>query len=244
MNHPTGQGRIGDRRVMAHDPAYRVAVIDDERTMREMIEIGLVQEGFAVRTAPDGITGLDLVRDWLPHCIVLDVMMPKLDGLAAIAHIHRLTEAPIVMLTARGEVRDRIMGLAAGADDYLSKPFDLGELAVRIRAALRRPHLAKVTALRVADLEIDLETRLVRRGERRIELSAREFDLLVALARRPGRVYRREELLNSVWGVDCEVSANSVETYIHYLRGKIDDGSAIRLIQTIRGVGYVLRFDP
>ncbi len=223
---------------------YRIAVIDDERALREMLEIGLMQEGFAVRTAADGARGLDLIREWTPHCIVLDVMMPKLDGIAAIPLIHRLTEAPIVMLTARGEVRDRIEGLAAGADDYLCKPFDIAELAVRIRAALRRPFLAKVRSLRVADLEIDLDTRIVQRGDRRISLSTREFDLLVALARRPGRVYRREELLDLVWGVDREVTTNSVETYIHYIRTKVDAAGDVRLIRTIRGVGYALRAEP
>jgi DNA-binding response OmpR family regulator len=224
-----------------HKTSYRVAVIDDDRALREMLDTGLQQEGFEVRTARDGADGLNLIRDWVPHCIVLDVMMPKLDGIAAIPLIHRLTEAPIVMPTALGEVRDRIAGIAAGADDYLCKPFEIAELAVRIRAALRRPHLANVRSLRVADLEIDLDTRMVRRGERRVTLSTREFDLVVALARRPGRVYSREELLDLVWGVDREVTLNSVETYIHYLRGKIDTVGETQLIQTIRGAGYALR---
>jgi DNA-binding response OmpR family regulator len=222
----------------------RVAVIDDDRALREMLEIGLVQEGFAVQTARDGHSGLGLIRDWAPDCIVLDVMMPKLDGIAALPSIRRLTEAPIVMLTALGEVRDRIAGIAAGADDYLAKPFDIAELAVRIRAALRRPHLAKVQVLRVNDLEIDLETREVRRGARRLVLSTREFDLVAALARRPGRVYTREELVDMVWGFGRDVTLNSVETYIHYIRTKIDAAGERRLVQTIRGVGYALRAEP
>lgn len=225
-------------------PGQRVAVIDDDRALRDMLEMGLMQEGFAVQTARDGQSGLGLIREWAPDCIVLDVMMPKLDGIAALPLIRRLTEAPIVMLTALGEVRDRIAGIAAGADDYLAKPFEIAELAVRIRAALRRPHLAKVSVMRVSDLEIDLETRVVRRGERRLVLSTREFDLVAALARRPGRVYTREELVETVWGFGRDVTLNSVETYIHYIRTKIDAAGEPRLVQTVRGVGYSLRAEP
>ncbi|MBV8643323.1 MAG: response regulator transcription factor [Candidatus Eremiobacteraeota bacterium] len=219
----------------------RVAVIDDEAGIREMLEVGLTQEGFAVRTAVDGADGLTLVRDWKPQCIVLDVMMPRIDGLALIPLLRRLTEVPIVMLTARGDVRDRIDGLRAGADDYLPKPFELGELAARIHTALRRPMLRRVEYLTFADLEIDLEARFVRRGGRRLALSTREFDLLATLARRPNRVFTREELLDLVWGVDRDVSPNTVETYISYIRGKVDAAGAARLIHTIRGVGYSLR---
>lgn len=219
----------------------RVAVIDDEASIREMLEVGLGQEGFAVRSAVDGADGLALVRDWKPQCIVLDVMMPKIDGLALIPLLRRLTEVPIVMLTARGDVQDRIDGLRAGADDYLPKPFELAELAARIHTALRRPTLRRVEHLVFSDLEIDLEARIVRRAGKRLSLSVREFDLLVTLARRPNRVFRREELLDMVWGVDRDLSPNTVETYISYLRGKIDGGGLPRLIHTIRGVGYSLR---
>ena len=216
-------------------------MIDDEASVREMLADGLTQEGFAVRTAVDGADGLTLVRDWKPQCIVLDVMMPKIDGLTLIPLIRRLTEVPIVMLTARGDVRDRIDGLRAGADDYLPKPFELAELAARIHTALRRPTLRRVEYLSFADLEIDLEAHEVRRGGRRIALSAREFDLLAALARRPNRVFTREELLDLVWGIDREVSPNTVETYISYVRNKIDGGDLPKLIHTVRGVGYSLR---
>jgi two-component system response regulator MprA len=222
-------------------PVRRVAVIDDERTVREMLAIGLGQEGFEVRTAADSAAGIELVRAWSPHAIVLDVMMPKVDGFATIPLLRRITEAPILMLTARGEVGDRIEGLRSGADDYVAKPFDLGELAVRIRAALRRPMLETVRHLTFADLEIDLETRSARRGSRTIALSTREFDLLAALMRRPRRVFTRENLLDLVWGQDAEVTNNSVEAYIHYLRGKVDVAPEPRLIHTVRGVGYALR---
>ena len=226
---------------MATQMAHRVAVIDDEKSIREMLQIGLAQEGFEVRTAVDGPDGLTVVRDWKPDCIVLDIMMPKIDGLSLIPLLRRLTEVPIIMLTARGDVRDRIDGLKAGADDYLPKPFDLDELIARIQTALRRPMLRHVNHLRVADLEVDVEARAARRGERWIELSTREFDLLATLARRPKRVFTREELLDLVWGVDREVSSATVETYISYLRAKLDSGTESRLIHTVRGVGYVLR---
>jgi len=219
----------------------RVAVIDDERRLREMLELGLGREGFEVRSAADGAAGLALVREWEPDCIVLDVMLPKIDGLALIPLLRRETEVPIIMLTARGDVRDKIDGLRAGADDYLAKPFDFGELAARIESSLRRPRLEHVEHLRYADLEIDLETRTVRRGERTVELSTREFDLLATLARRPRRVFTREELLDLVWGEGRDVSPATVESYVSYLRAKIDTGDESRLIHTVRGVGYALR---
>ena len=226
---------------MGQESSNRVAVIDDERSIREMLDVALTQEGFDVRTAVDGPDGLTLIRDWPPDCIVLDVMMPKIDGISLIPLLRRLTEVPIVMLTARGDVRDRIDGLKAGADDYLAKPFDVAELSARVHTALRRPTLRRVNHMRFADLEIDLEAHTVNRGGRWIDLSAREFDLLATLARRPNRVFKREDLLDLVWGVDRDVSQATVETYISYLRAKIDVPPASRLIHTIRGVGYSLR---
>jgi DNA-binding response OmpR family regulator len=172
---------------------------------------------------------------------VLDVMLPKVDGLTLLPMIRRLTEVPIIMLTARGEVRDRIDGIRAGADDYLPKPFDLEELETRLHAALRRPRLREVNVLTYEDLELDLEARTVRRGANFINLSAREFDLLATLARRPRRVFTRDELIHLVWGDDRDTSTQTVETYISYLRGKIDEPAQRALIQTVRGVGYVLR---
>lgn len=219
----------------------RIAVVDDEAGMREMLEVGLTQEGFSVRTAVDGPEGLALVRDWHPHCIVLDVMLPKIDGISLIPLVRRLTDVPILLLTARGDVRDRIDGLKAGADDYLAKPFDLEELSMRVHAALRRPMLKRVSHLRFADLEIDLESRTVKRAQRWIDVSTREFDLLATLIRRPNRVFTREELLDLVWGSDRDVSTSSVETYVSYVRAKIDGPGLSRLIHTIRGVGYTLR---
>ena len=219
----------------------RVLLIDDERSIRDLVKVALDREGFSVRAAADGVEGLDLVRAWEPECILLDVMMPKVDGLSLIPMLRRLTEVPIILLTARGDVRDRVEGLRAGADDYVAKPFDVEELAARVQSALRRPMLRQVEHLHFADLEVDLEARTVRRGKSDFSLSAREFDLLAVLARRPKRVFTRDELLDLVWGTERDVSPATVETYISYLRNKIDGPRFAKLIHTIRGVGYALR---
>ena len=226
---------------MSDDPRRRVAVIDDEDSVRRMLELALSREGYDVRTAPDGAVGLSLIRSWQPDCIVLDVMMPKIDGLTLLPMIRRITEVPIIMLTARGDVRDRIDGIRAGADDYLPKPFDLEELTTRLDAALRRPRLREVHVLHYEDLSIDLETRMVRRGEAFVALTAREFELLVVLARRPLRVFTRDELIHLVWGDERDTSTQTVDTYISYLRQKIDRDADKALITTVRGVGYSLR---
>jgi len=220
---------------------HRILVVDDERAIRDVVEVALVQAGFRVRTAVDGPDGLTAVRDWSPECILLDVMMPKIDGLTLLPLLRNLTEVPIIMLTARGDVRDKIDGLKAGADDYLAKPFDVAELVARVSTALRRPTLRSVHRLTFADLSVDLEERSVQRAGQDIDLSAREFDLLATLIRRPKRVFTREELLDLVWGRDREVTLNTVETYVSYLRGKIDRDFDRKLLRTIRGVGYVLR---
>jgi two-component system response regulator MprA len=219
----------------------RVAIIDDEANIRELLEIGLSVAGFAVQSAPDGAAGFALVREFVPDCIILDVMMPRVDGIALLPMLRRLTEVPILMLTARSDVRDRIEGLDAGADDYIPKPFEMSELVARINSSLRRPQLKVVSTIRVADLSVDLESRSVRRGDRRIDLTTREFDLLATLARRPSRVFTRDELLDLVWGLEREVAPSTVDTYISYVRGKVDAQTDERLIHTIRGVGYSLR---
>jgi two-component system response regulator MprA len=154
---------------------HRILVVDDERAIRDVVEVALVQAGFRVRTAVDGPDGLTAVRDWSPECILLDVMMPKIDGLTLLPLLRNLTEVPIIMLTARGDVRDRIDGLQAGADDYLAKPFDVAELVARVSTALRRPTLRSVHRLTFADLSVDLEERSVQRAGQDIDLSAREY---------------------------------------------------------------------
>lgn len=219
----------------------RIAVVDDEENLREVLELGLTQEGFEVRTAPDGATALTIIRAWQPEAIVLDVTMPVIDGISLIALVRKFSQAPILLLTARGGLRDRIAGLKAGADDYLVKPFNLEELSERLRTALRRPYLQQGEQLRYADLVLDLKTRTTRRGGREIVLSTREFDLAAVFIGRPRRVFTRDELLDLVWGADREVTRGTVDSYISYLRAKIDAPPARPLIHTVRGVGYVMR---
>ncbi len=217
----------------------KIAVIDDDRFVREMLELGLSREGFEVRAAADGQAALGLVREWNPEAIVLDVMLPKIDGFALLPMLREITQAPILMLTAKGETSDKVTGLAAGADDYLVKPFVFEELLARLQAKLRRPQLIEENALRWRDLTLDPVAREVTRGKERIDLTQREFDLLEVLMRDPRRVFSKDHLLELVWGHDFDGGPNIVETYISYLRAKLDkpDMSA-SIIRTVRGVGY------
>ena len=218
-----------------------VLVVDDERHIRDLLEIGLSQNGFAVSTAPDGMVALKELVSLKPDVIVLDVMLPKIDGISLHPMMRRTTEVPILMLSAKTDLSARVSGLENGADDYLAKPFELPELVARLRTLLRRPNLAHVTSLQFENLSIDLQTRIVRRGAETIALSTREFDLLATLVRYPERVFTREQLLDGVWGSDRDVLPGSVETYISYLRAKIDKLPNRRIIHTIRGVGYSVR---
>lgn len=221
----------------------RVVVVDDERNIRDLLTIGLEREGFDVRAVPDGAAALSTVREWTPDVIILDVMLPKIDGVALLPMLRRFTEAPIIMLSAKGETSDKVEGLTHGADDYVSKPFEMDELIARLLSALRRPKLAQPTVLHCADLTVELETRTVERSGKRIDLSAREYDLLTTLLRHPRRVFSRDQLLNQVWGTEREVGPGTVDTYISYVRAKVDSGFEPRLIHTVRGVGYTLRED-
>lgn len=220
----------------------RVLVIDDEPEMRGVLDLGLAQHGFDVQTAADGQAALAILRTgWRPDAIVMDVMMPKVDGMTLIPMVRRLTEAPILMLSARTEVPDKIAALTAGADDYLGKPFDLGELAARLHSRLRRPQLSKPQIVAHGDITMDLERREVTRGENAIALTTREFDLLATLLREPGRVFTREQLIDRVWGNDAAVEPNVVETYVSYLRTKLDEPDKPSRIKTVRRVGYTIR---
>ena len=221
-------------------PPPRLLVVDDERPIREMLELGLQSRGFEVRSVADGPAAIPVIREWKPELILLDVMLPKVDGLAMLPMMRRLTEAPIVMLSAKGELEDRVQGLDRGADDYVAKPFEMSELVARLRSALRRPRLEHVEVISYADVEVELQTRTVRRAGRTLDLSPLEYDLLVTLLRRPRRVFSREQLLDLVWGHDADVGPGNVERYISYVRAKVDEGAATRLIHTIRGVGYSL----
>jgi DNA-binding response OmpR family regulator len=229
--------------VGAADVAERILVIDDEAPLRTMLEFGLAQYGFATRVAASGNEGLAHARSWQPRVIVLDVMLPDGDGLSLMARLRRFTDAPIVLLSAKSEVEDRIAGLDRGADDYLGKPFDFGELVARLRAALRRPALRGVTRLAYASLTIDLERRYVVRGMRRIELSPSEYDLLVAMLRRPERAFEKRELMEIVWRDALPSSTRSLDRAIATLRAKVDRPGERRLIATVRGIGYSVRDD-
>lgn len=218
-----------------------VLVVDDERHMREFLEIGLAQAGFRTRSAADGPAALNELSQRVPNVVVLDLMLPKIDGIALLPLIRRATEVPILMLSAKHDVATRVAGLEAGADDYLAKPFEFVELVARLQTLLRRPMLARVNRMRFLDIEMDLEKRQVWRGAENIALSSREFDLLAVLLRYPERVFTRQQLLDRVWGADRDVLPGSVETYISYLRAKLDRSPNRRVIRTIRGVGYCIR---
>ena len=218
----------------------RIAVVDDDRYIREMLELGLAREGFAVRTAADGAQALALVKEWEPEVIVLDVMMPKIDGFALLPMLRQISQAPILMLTAKGELADKVTGLSSGADDYLVKPFEFEELIARLSAALRRPQLMEDDSLRWHQFSLNLNTRQVFRGDQAVELTQREFELLAVFMREPRRVFNKEHLLELVWGHDFEGGTNIVETYISYLRNKLDKPNEPSLLRTVRGVGYGL----
>ena len=219
----------------------RVVVIDDESSIREMLDVGLAQAGFEVRTAVDGPDGLTAIRDWDPDCVVLDIMMPKIDGITLLPRLREITQAPILMLTAKGGTDDKVRSLSSGADDYLVKPFVFEELIARLQAKLRRPQLIEENILRWRDVAINPATREAWRGKDALEFTQREFDLLEVFLREPRRVFSKDHLLEIVWGHDFEGGPNIVETYISYLRAKIDrPGEPGSFIRTVRGVGYGL----
>ena len=221
-------------------PRLKALVVDDEPSILDFIKLGLGYEGFEVKTARDGPNGLALARDYNPDVIVLDVMLPGMDGMEVCQRIRAQSDAGIVMLTARDDLQDRILGLDRGADDYVVKPFRFEELMARIRAVLRRRGTTRQQVLTFADLSLDQDTREVHRGERLIELTPREYDLLKLFMFNQRLVLSKETILERVWGYDFEGDANIVEVYVRYLREKLDDIPP-KLIQTVRGVGYILR---
>ncbi|RKT83586.1 two-component system, OmpR family, response regulator MprA [Saccharopolyspora antimicrobica] len=229
----------------------RILVVDDDRAVRESLRRSLQFNGYQVELAADGQQALDQLAASRPDAMVLDVMMPRLDGLEVARRLRSTgDDLPILVLTARDAVSDRVAGLDAGADDYLPKPFALEELLARLRALLRRaspPDLGQdehPAALRFSDLELDPGTREVRRGERPISLTRTEFALLELLMAHPKQVLTRSRLLEDVWGYDFPTSGNALEVYIGYLRRKTEAEGEPRLIHTVRGVGYVLRETP
>lgn len=221
-----------------------ILVVDDDKKLVEMLRRTLSYEGYKVLTADDGPDALTKARSERPDAIVLDWMMPGLDGIEVAKRIRSADATPILMLTARDSVENRVEGLESGADDYLVKPFAPEELIARIRALLRRTEPGdSERPLTYADLFIDPVTREVRRGDRQIELTPREFDLLSYLARHPRRVLARDRIVQDVWGYDYDGYDNVLEVYIGYVRTKTEAGGEPRLIHTVRGIGYVMRLD-
>jgi two-component system response regulator MprA len=230
--------------VSNNDPAaQRVLVAEDDQGLRESLERVLRFEGYRVALAKDGAEALELVGQDAPDLLLLDVMMPHVDGLAACRTLRqRGSSLPILMLTARHTVSDRVDGLDAGADDYLVKPFAVDELLARVRALLRRPApIVSEAPMQVADLTLDPATRSVTRGDRSIELTKLEFDLLELLVRNAGIVLGRDVIYERIWGYDFGTGSKSLDVYVGYLRRKTEEGDDPRLIHTVRGVGYTLR---
>jgi two-component system response regulator MprA len=223
-------------------------VVDDDRAVRESLRRSLAFNGYSVDLAQDGLEALDLIATDRPDALVLDVMMPRLDGLEVCRRLRSTgDDLPILVLTARDSVSERVAGLDAGADDYLPKPFALEELLARMRALLRRrvlPDDLDSATMTFSDLSLDPVTREVTRGERQISLTRTEFSLLEMLIANPRRVLTRSRILEEVWGFDFPTSGNALEVYVGYLRRKTEADGEPRLIHTVRGVGYVLRETP
>ena len=221
----------------------RVLVVDDEPVLRESLARSLRFEGYAVTTAADGVEALERLPDARPDVLVVDVMMPRLDGVAVCRQLRSAGDTtPVLMLTARDAVRDRVLGLDAGADDYLVKPFAHEELLARLRAMLRRTATSGDNRpLVVGDLRLDPQTWQVSRGDREISLTRTEFGLLELLISHPRQVLTRAQLYEGVWGCDLDGSTNSLDVYVGYLRKKLEAGGEPRMLQTVRGVGYSLR---
>jgi two-component system response regulator MprA len=225
-------------------PDMKILVVEDDPAVRESLERALGFEGYEVDAARDGGIALSMVRSTAYDLVLLDVMMPHVDGIETCKRIRASGDTiPILMLTAKTAVDDRVEGLDAGADDYLTKPFALDELLARIRALLRRSMGDVSQVMRYEDLVIDPGARTVMRGDDSIVLTKTEFDLLVLLARTPGIVLDRDTIYEEIWGIDFLTSSNSLDVYVGYLRRKLEADDAPRLIHTVRGVGYVLRSD-
>lgn len=219
----------------------RILIIEDDEAILTFLRRGLAYDGYQVDTATDGQTGLTLARDNPPDLVVLDWMLPGLDGLEVCRRLRAGGPMPVLMLTAREAVSDRVQGLDAGADDYMVKPFNLDELLARIRALLRRTQPSRPKIFEFEDLTLDTGTRQASRGSRTIELTAKEYELLELFMRHPRQVLTREMIYDDVWGYDFGGESNIIEVYVRYLRQKMELGEEARLIHTVRGMGYVLR---
>ncbi|MGB3494265.1 MAG: response regulator transcription factor [Elainellaceae cyanobacterium] len=219
-----------------------IVIVEDEEKLARFIEMELTCEGYQVTVANDGLSGLTQIRGINPDLVILDWLMPGMTGVEVCRRLRQTgSKVPVILLTAKDDVSDRVAGLDAGADDYLVKPFSIEELLARIRAHLRRTQVDETEVLRFEDLMLNRQTREVKRGDRSIELTAKEFDLLEYLISYPRQVITRDRILEEVWGYDFMGDSNIIEVYIRYLRLKLESESEKRLIQTVRGVGYVLR---
>jgi DNA-binding response OmpR family regulator len=222
--------------------AQHILLVEDEIKLARFIELELQSEGYRVSVAHDGMSGLSLARESEPDLAILDWMMPGLTGVELCRRLRSTgIKIPVILLTAKDEVGDRVTGLDAGADDYLVKPFSIEELLARIRAHLRRTQETDTDVLQFEDLSLNRRTREVHRGQRSIDLTAKEFDLLQYLMSHPRQVFTREQILENIWGYDFLGDSNIIEVYVRYLRLKLEQESEKRLIHTARGVGYSLR---
>jgi DNA-binding response OmpR family regulator len=222
--------------------AQHILLVEDEIKLARFIELELESEGYRVSVAHDGMSGLSLARESEPDLAILDWMMPGLTGVELCRRLRSTgIKIPVILLTAKDEVGDRVTGLDAGADDYLVKPFSIEELLARIRAHLRRNQETDTDLLQFEDLSLNRRTREVHRGQRSIELTAKEFDLLQYLMSHPRQVFTRDQILENIWGYDFLGDSNIIEVYVRYLRLKLEQDSEKRLIHTARGVGYSLR---
>ncbi len=222
----------------------RILIIEDDEGIVRVLRRALTYEGYQVETALDGESGLAQARDWRPDLVILDLMLPGMDGLEVTQRLRTEGNIPILMLTAKDTITDRVQGLDAGADDYMTKPFDLDELLARVRALLRRTQLERAPVLSFNDLTLDTSTRLATRRGRPIALTAKEYDLLELFMRHPRQVMTREMIFDRVWGYDFGGESNVLDVYIRYLRQKLENEGETRLIHTVRGVDYVLRENP
>jgi two-component system, OmpR family, response regulator MprA len=222
----------------------KILIIEDDEGILRFLKRGLAFESYQVETSLDGQDGLTKVREWHPDLIVLDWMLPGMDGLEVCRRIRASGPVPILMLTAKDMIQDRVQGLDAGADDYMVKPFELDELMARIRALLRRTQPDRVPVLTFADLTLDTSSRQAIRNDREIQLTAKEYDLLELFMRHPRQVLTREMIFDRVWGYDFGGESNVLDVYIRYLRQKLVINDEQQLIHTVRGVGYVLREMP
>ncbi len=219
----------------------RILVVDDDPEIVSFLKRGLIYEGYSVDTASDGTDALAKAREKEPDLVILDILMPGIDGIEASKRLRQAGDVPILMLTAKGTVADRVAGLDSGADDYLVKPFAFDELLARVRALLRRRQPREGELLRFSDLSLNTATREVKRGNEIIELTAQEFNLLELFLRHPRQVLKRDLIYERVWGYDFSGESNVIEVYVRYLRSKLEAGGRPRLIHTVRSVGYVLK---